>query len=44
MSTQKPVQRFTPGQEKFGTSIIKRIGSLQTLVYELSGGRVWGSV
>lgn len=43
MSMQKPVQRFTPGQEKFGTSVIRRIGSLQTLVYELSGGRVWNT-
>ena len=43
MSTHKPVERFTPGQERFGTSLIKRIGSLQTLVYELTGGRVWNT-
>lgn len=43
MSTQKPVARFTPGQEKFGTALIRRIGSLQTLVYELTGGRVWNT-
>lgn len=43
MSAHKPVERFTPGQERFGTSLIKRIGSLQTLVYELTGGRVWNT-
>lgn len=32
---------FTPGQEKFGSWLINRVGRLQTTVYELTGGRVW---
>lgn len=43
MSDTRPVQRFTPGQEKFGSWFIKRIGALQVLVYELSGGRLWNT-
>ncbi|MFT4518402.1 MAG: deazaflavin-dependent oxidoreductase (nitroreductase family) [Halioglobus sp.] len=32
---------FTPGQEKFGSWLISRVGRWQTTVYELSGGRLW---
>lgn len=32
---------FTPGQEKFGSWLINRVGRFQTTVYELTGGRVW---
>ena len=35
------IKPFTPGQEKFGTWLINRVGRWQTTVYELSGGRLW---
>ena len=38
--TPKP---FTPGQEKFGSWLISRVGRLQTSVYELTGGRLWNT-
>lgn len=34
---------FTPGQEKFGSWLINRLGKLQTAVYELTGGRLWNT-
>ena len=43
MSQPAEVKRFTAGQEKFGTWFIRNIGSLQVLVYELSGGRLWNT-
>jgi len=39
----KDVKPFTPGQEKFGTWVINRLGRWQTAVYELSGGRLWNT-
>ncbi len=43
MSQPAEVKRFTAGQEKFGTWFIRNIGSLQVLVYELTGGRLWNT-
>ena len=37
------VKPYTPGQEKFGSWIISRIGRWQTTVYELTGGRLWNT-
>ena len=37
------IKPFTPGQEKFGSWIINRVGKWQTTVYELSGGRLWNT-
>ncbi len=38
-----PTQPFTPGQEKFGSWLIARLGRWQASVYELTGGRVWNT-
>jgi len=40
MSDEK-FQPYTRRQEKFGTWLINHVGSLQTAVYELTGGRLW---
>ncbi len=37
------VKPYTPGQEKFGSWIINRVGRMQTAVYELTGGRLWNT-
>lgn len=37
------IKPFTPGQEKFGSWIISRVGGWQTTVYELTGGRLWNT-
>lgn len=37
------IKPFTPGQEKFGSWIINRVGRFQTTVYELTGGRLWNT-
>ena len=37
------IQPYTPGQEKFGSWIISKVGRWQTTVYELTGGRVWNT-
>jgi deazaflavin-dependent oxidoreductase (nitroreductase family) len=41
MTQAEDFKPYTPGQERFGEWFIKRIGSWQTRVYELTGGRVW---
>ena len=33
------IKPYTEGQEKFGSFLINRVGKLQTVVYELTGGR-----
>ena len=38
-----PINPYTPGQEKFGAWLIKRIGAMQVWVYEMSGGRLWNT-
>lgn len=40
--TEKP-RPYTPGQEKFGSWLINRLGRMQTAVYELTGGRLWNT-
>jgi F420H(2)-dependent quinone reductase len=35
------IEPYSPGQEKFGSWLINRVGRLQTAVYELTGGRLW---
>ncbi len=37
------IKPYTPGQEKFGSWIINRVGRMQTAVYELTGGRLWNT-
>ena len=37
------IKPFTPGQEKFGSWIIGKVGGWQTAVYELTGGRLWNT-
>ncbi|MFT4613728.1 MAG: deazaflavin-dependent oxidoreductase (nitroreductase family) [Bacteroidia bacterium] len=37
------IKPFTAGQEKFGSWIINRVGRWQTVVYELTGGRLWNT-
>lgn len=39
----KDVQPYTAQQEKFGSWIIGKVGSWQTTVYELTGGRLWNT-
>ncbi len=39
----KDIQPYTPQQEKFGSWIISKVGRWQTVVYELSGGRLWNT-
>jgi deazaflavin-dependent oxidoreductase (nitroreductase family) len=34
---------YTPKQEKFGASLIKKVGKWQVKVYELTGGRLWNT-
>lgn len=43
MNQQSRVQRYTPGQERFGSWLIRTLGALQVRVYELSGGRLWNT-
>lgn len=43
MDSNTPVKRFTPGQERFGSWMISRVGRLQAWVYEVSGGRLWNT-
>ena len=37
------IQPYSPKQEKFGSWIISKVGSWQTTVYELTGGRLWNT-
>ena len=37
------IKPYSPGQEKFGSWLISRLGRLQTTVYELTGGRLWNT-
>lgn len=37
------IKPYSPGQEKFGSWVISRVGRLQTRVYELTGGRLWNT-
>lgn len=37
------IEPYSPGQEKFGSWIINRLGKMQTVVYELTGGRLWNT-
>ncbi|NQX87550.1 MAG: nitroreductase family deazaflavin-dependent oxidoreductase [Halioglobus sp.] len=37
------IKPYTPGQERFGSWLISRVGRLQTAVYEMTGGRVWNT-
>ena len=41
MNQKVDFKPYTDRQERFGVWFIKNIGSWQTRVYELSGGRVW---
>lgn len=34
---------YTEKQEKFGSSLIKKVGKWQTKVYEFTGGRLWNT-
>jgi deazaflavin-dependent oxidoreductase (nitroreductase family) len=34
------IKPYSPGQEKFGTALIKFFGNLQVFVYRLTGGRL----
>jgi F420H(2)-dependent quinone reductase len=43
MTQEKPFTPYTPGQEKFGSWMIRNVGNLQVLVYEFSGGRLWNT-
>ena len=43
MSTKIPIKPYTPGQEKFGAWLIKRIGAMQVWVYEKTAGRLWNT-
>lgn len=43
MNQPTEVKRFSAGQERFGSWLIRRFGALQVRVYELSGGRLWNT-
>ncbi|MCB1614569.1 MAG: nitroreductase family deazaflavin-dependent oxidoreductase [Pseudomonadales bacterium] len=42
MSNKEPVP-YTEKQEKFGTSLIRKIGKMQVWVYRATGGRIWNT-